>query len=125
MIDDLDREMRFAMSQLDLIEARLEYIFAAVSYIGSESPVPCMRTNHGGSSHTKTRDVISLRASFSIERMTAQSLTEARAVRIIALITLIFLPPTLTTVRPARMSLPRSCVESSVAQEWSLKYVSS
>ncbi|GAB7325313.1 hypothetical protein MBLNU13_g09364t1 [Cladosporium sp. NU13] len=64
------RELEFHRSQVQLIHAQLD---AAVLTI---------------------RDLISLRNAHTTENMTARTILEARSVRIIALVTMFFLPPT-------------------------------
>lgn len=69
-IEDTSRELRFAQRHILLIHGRLQ-----------------------GSA---VRDVVTLQNSYTMERMTVKSVQEARAVRIIALVTLLYLPPSFT-----------------------------
>lgn len=72
-LDDAIRELSFATQQVTLEQGRLDRTTAAI------------------------RDLIALRDTRTIEQMTVRSLTEARAVRLIAIVTLIFLPPTVVS----------------------------
>ncbi|KAK5712329.1 hypothetical protein LTR15_011908 [Elasticomyces elasticus] len=69
-LEDTIRELQFAQHHVQLIRNRLQ-----------------------GSA---VRDVVTLQNSYTMERMTARSILEARAVRIIALVTLLYLPPSFT-----------------------------
>ncbi|KAK1962245.1 hypothetical protein LY78DRAFT_684207 [Colletotrichum sublineola] len=45
------------------------------------------------------RDLINVRNTLTMEKMTARTIREARTMRVIALLTLCFLPPTFIAVR--------------------------
>lgn len=68
------RELSFTRDQLRLVQSRLNRTMAAI------------------------RDLISLRSTHTIERLTMRSMVEARTVRLIAIVSLLFIPPTFTTV---------------------------
>ncbi|KAI5366001.1 Putative Mg2+ transporter protein, CorA-like/Zinc transport protein ZntB [Septoria linicola] len=72
-IEDIKTELHFHRNQINLIIERLDRTSTTIS------------------------NLIQLRGSYNMERMTARSILEARAVRIIALVTLCFIPPTFTT----------------------------
>ncbi|EME79536.1 uncharacterized protein MYCFIDRAFT_183745 [Pseudocercospora fijiensis CIRAD86] len=72
-VEDAIQELQFHRNQIELIIGRLDRTTTTIS------------------------NLISLRSSYNMERMTERSILEAKAVRIIALVTLLFLPPTFTS----------------------------
>nr|POE62876.1 hypothetical protein CFP56_03779 [Quercus suber] len=73
-LDDTARELSFTKAQLELIQSRLDRTTAVI------------------------RDLIQLRSTYTVEKLTMRSMVEARTVRLIAIVSLLFIPPTFTTV---------------------------
>ena len=88
-VQDTMRELHFIGNQIQLIAQRLDQTCASVS---EDRPVIVLET----SLPLQFRDVATIENSNFMGQMTARSIVEAQAVRIIALITFLLLPPTFT-----------------------------
>lgn len=93
-IEGVVRELEFQRRHLQSIMSRLESVTAMVAIICSLLLFPSF-TNDS----QQVRDLINLRNTYAMERMTSRSVLEAHTMRVIALLTLCFLPPTFIAVR--------------------------
>ncbi|CAK4033313.1 hypothetical protein PFICI_04320 [Lecanosticta acicola] len=91
-VEDTMRELQFLQNQVHLITQRLDQTATSVSL-----RFPVRHACFAIGLRLQFRDVATIENFNFMGRMTARSIVEAQAVRIIALITFILLPPTFTT----------------------------
>lgn len=99
VLADVARELDFQQSQVRLIQTQLEICVATVSFV----EIPALRSSLLTRRKLQARDLINLRNSRTMEKMTARTILEAQSVRIIAVVTMFFLPPTFVSVSQVKM----------------------
>ncbi|KAF2993479.1 hypothetical protein E8E14_001128 [Neopestalotiopsis sp. 37M] len=88
-VESVVRQLEFERSQVQRITTRLQGVTAMVRNNLEESRLAFFRLTP-----TQIRDLVNLRSTNTMEKMTARTIMEARTMRIIAVVTLCFLPPT-------------------------------
>ncbi|ETS82444.1 hypothetical protein PFICI_04320 [Pestalotiopsis fici W106-1] len=83
------RQLEFERSQVERITTRLKGVVAMVRNSMKQSRLAFFRLTR-----RQIRDLVNLRSTNNMEKMTARTIMEARTMRIIAVVTLCFLPPT-------------------------------
>lgn len=88
---DVVRELSFTRDQLALTQNRLERTITQVWLISTPLRVILL-------TRIQIRDVLNLRNIHNVEQLGKRSIEEAKSVKFIAVLTFLFLPPSLTTV---------------------------
>lgn len=91
ILEDLIRELTYTRTRIETIRERREQTMATVCPLSE-----AMRNYLTG---YKIRDLVSIRHAYTVEKLSGRSFAEARAVRIITVVTLVFLPATFASVR--------------------------
>lgn len=93
-VESVVRQLEFERSQVQRITARLRGVVGMVRITARRPCQVLFRLTR----LQQIRDLVNLRSTNTMEKMTARTIMEARTMRAIAVVTLCFLPPTFIAV---------------------------